>query len=87
LLISKYVWDRLSEQQRTWLQAAVDESVEYERQLWQKDTQAALEAVQASGVRVLRPDKALFSAQVAGMYELYDGTEVGALIERIKAYR
>jgi tripartite ATP-independent transporter DctP family solute receptor len=87
LLISKYVWDRLSEQQRTWLQAAVDESVEYERQLWQKDTQAALEAVQASGVRVLRPDKALFSAKVAGMYELYDGTEVGALIERIKAYR
>jgi tripartite ATP-independent transporter DctP family solute receptor len=87
LLISKYVWDRLSEQQRIWLQAAVDESVDYERQLWQKDTQAALEAVQASGVRVLRPDKALFSAKVAGMYELYDGTEVGALIERIKAYR
>jgi hypothetical protein len=29
----------------------------------------------------------LFSAKVAGMYELYDGTEVGTLIERIKAYR
>jgi tripartite ATP-independent transporter DctP family solute receptor len=87
LLVSKYVWDRLSGQQRAWLQAAVDESVEYQRQLWQKDTRAALEAVQASGVQVLHPDKAPFLAKVEGMYELYDRTEVGRLIERIKAYQ
>jgi tripartite ATP-independent transporter DctP family solute receptor len=86
LLISKYVWDRLSGEQRAWLQAAEDDSVEYERHLWQQDTQAALEAVRASGVQVLHPDKAPFSAKVEGMYELYDGTEVGRLIERIKAY-
>jgi tripartite ATP-independent transporter DctP family solute receptor len=87
LLIGKYVWDRLTEQQRRWLQVAVDESVEYERRLWQQDTQAALEAVQASGVRLLHPDKALFSAKVQDMYELYDGTVVGKLIERIQAYQ
>lgn len=87
LLISKYVWDRLSRQQRTWLQTAVDESVEYERRLWQQDTRAALEAVQESGVRVIYPDKTQFSEQVEGMYALYDGTEVGELIRRIKAYR
>jgi tripartite ATP-independent transporter DctP family solute receptor len=87
LLIGEYVWERLSPEQREWLQAAVDESVEYQRRLWREDTRAALEAVEEAGVRVIRPDKALFTQQVESMYELYDGTDVGRLIERIKASR
>jgi TRAP-type C4-dicarboxylate transport system substrate-binding protein len=81
LLIGEYVWERLSTEQREWLQAAVDESVEYQRRLWREDTRAALEAVEEAGVRVIRPDKALFTQQVESMYELYDGTDVGRLIE------
>jgi tripartite ATP-independent transporter DctP family solute receptor len=84
LLISKYVWDHLDEQQRQWLQLAVDESVAYQKELWNKDVEDALEAVTAAGVKVYRPDKALFAAQVAGMYKRYDGTEIGDLIRRIR---
>jgi tripartite ATP-independent transporter DctP family solute receptor len=84
LLISKYVWDHLSEQQREWLQLAVDESVVYQEELWKQDVQDALDAVTAAGVTVFRPDKALFAAQVAGMYKNYDDTEIGELIRRIR---
>lgn len=86
LLISKYVWDHLTPEQRGWLQTSVDESVIYQRKLWQQESAAAMKAVKAAGVRVIRPDKSLFIARVEDMYELYEGTEVGALIERIKAY-
>lgn len=86
LLISKYVWDRLEPQQREWLQQAVDESVAYERELWRKETQAALDAVAAAGVRIIHPDKSLFAEKVEGLYARYDGTKVGELIDRIRAF-
>jgi len=84
LLISKYVWDRLAEQQQEWLQRSVDESVTYQKALWKKDVQHALDAVTAAGVTVYRPDKTLFAEKVAGMYKNYDGTEIGDLIRRIR---
>lgn len=86
LLIGKYTWDRLEPQQQEWLQQAVDDSVEFQRELWLEETQAALEAVEASGVRIIRPDKELFVEKVEGIYQRYDGTEVGELIRRIRAY-
>lgn len=87
LLIGKYVWDDLTAEQRGWLQTSVDESVEYQRELWHEETEAAMKAAQAAGVRVIRPDKSRFVEKVEGMYKAYDGTEVGELIERIKACR
>lgn len=84
LLISKYVWDRLAPEQREWLQLSVDESVTYQKELWKKDVQHALDAVTAAGVTVYRPDKTLFAKQVEGMYENYEGTEIGDLIRRIR---
>ena len=85
LLISKYVWDRLAPEQRDWLQRSVDESVTYQKELWKKDVQHALDAVTAAGVTVYRPDKTLFARKVEGMYEDYEGTDIGDLIRRIRA--
>lgn len=86
LLIGKYAWDRLTPEQQGWLQKAVDESVVYQRKLWQQDRKKALETAKASGVRIIRPDKEAFARQVEGMYRLYEGAEVGELIQRIRAY-
>lgn len=86
LLISNYVWENLSEQQRAWLQQAVDESVAYQREEWRKETQAALDAVIASGVTVLRPDKTPFADEVIEMHNAYNGTPVGDLIREIKEF-
>ena len=48
LLISTHIWYSLSDQERAWLQAAVDDSVVYQRALWQQSTEEALAAVQAA---------------------------------------
>lgn len=84
LLISTRAWDSLSIEQQQWLQSAVDESVRFQRELWQSDTQTALDAVVADGVEILRPDKSAFEAVVQSMLAEYEETELGPLIKRIR---
>lgn len=86
LLISTIVWDRLSKQEQAWLQAAVEESIPVQRELWNKAEAEALEAVKKAGVVVTTPDKEPFAQMVAPMYETYKSEpEVYALIKRIQA--
>lgn len=85
LLMSKRIWDDLEPQQQKWLQQAVDDSVAYQRVLWQKSTQEALAAVQAAGVIVTYPDKAPFMKAVEAMKASYDGTETGRYLRAIEA--
>ena len=84
LLISSHIWSSLDERQQAWLQAAVDDSVAYQRQLWQESTDEALAAVQAAGVEVSYPDKAPFKAAVAEMKASFSGTEIGDLVKAIE---
>lgn len=86
VLISTRVWDALNAAQQAWLQQAVDESVAYQRRLWQEDTAAALAAVEADGVTILRPDKAAFEAEVQALLADYAASDIGPLIRRIRDY-
>ena len=65
ILIGKYSWDHLSPQQRIWVQEAMDESIVYQRKLWEQATIEAIEAVKAAGVEVIYPDKTLFQNKAA----------------------
>lgn len=85
VLISSRVWEALSPMQQAWLQQAVDESVVYQRELWQQDTAAALAAIEADGVAVSRPDKSVFETRVAGLLAEYESSDLGPLLERIRA--
>lgn len=83
LLIGTVVWNSLDAQQQQWLQQAVDDSVELQRELWREDSDAALASVEAAGVEIIRPDKSAFREQVAAMQESYAGTAVGELIRQV----
>lgn len=85
LLMSKRIWDELSQEEQGWLMRAARESVAYQRELWQAETEQSLEAVKAAGVTVTYPDKAPFRAAVEPMKAAYAGTETGALLDAIKA--
>jgi tripartite ATP-independent transporter DctP family solute receptor len=84
LLMSKRVWDELSAAEQGWLMRAVRESVEYQRELWQAETEQSLEAVKAAGVTITYPDKAPFRAAVEPMKAEYVGTATGELLDAIK---
>ena len=85
LIISRRVYDGLSEQQRGWLKQAVDESILFQRKLWQEASKDALDEVAAAGVKIIHPDKAPFRAAVSGIKAGYDGTRIGELIREVEA--
>jgi tripartite ATP-independent transporter DctP family solute receptor len=75
LLVSTHVWDRLTSQQRTWLQEAADESAKYQKKLWAQTTQESLQAVKDAGVEIIRPEKEPFVEAVQPVYEYYKEQE------------
>jgi len=85
LLMSLHIWQSLTPEQQGWLQQAVDDSTDYQGGLWQQASDDALAAIAASGVEIIRPDKAPFIAAVANMKARYAGTEVGEVLKAIEA--
>ncbi len=86
LIIGTEAWRRLTEEQQGWLQEAADEAVVYQRALWQKAEQEALDSVEAAGVEIIRPDKGPFIEQTKPILESYrDQPQIYSLIERIIA--
>jgi len=85
LLMSLHIWEGLTPEQQGWLQQAVDDSTAYQGELWQSASDEALAAIEASGVEIIRPDKAPFIAAVADMKARYSGSEVGEVLKAIAA--
>ena len=85
LIISKKVWDKLTDTQKSWLQQAVDESVAVERKLWAESVKKSLEEVQKAGVTIIYPDKKPFADKVSEIYDTFkDQPELYDLINRIR---
>ena len=86
LIISLKVWEKLTEQEKKWLQQAADESVEVERKLWAEAEKESLKIVQEAGVTINYPDKEPFAKKVEDLLESYrDNEKIYDLITRIKA--
>jgi tripartite ATP-independent transporter DctP family solute receptor len=85
LIIGTHLWDRLADQEKKWLKQAVDSSVVYQRKLWAEAEKEALEEVQKAGVKIIYPDKTLFSDEVEDVYsELENNQEMSEIIKRIQ---
>ena len=85
LLISTRAWDKLDQKEKVWLQKAIDESVLYQRVIWEESENESFEIVKKAGVEIFYPDKSLFSEKVKPMYENYkDDKEVYDFINRIR---
>ena len=84
LLMSEKVWESLTPEQQKLLQRAADESMLYQRKLWETMEQESIDAVQAAGVEVGYPDKQPFMDIVKPIYDDFKGTKIGDLAERIR---
>ena len=85
LLIGTHTWNKLSDLQKSWLNQAVEESVSYQRQLWQEATVQSLEAVTQAGVTVIYPDKRPFQEAVLPLYSSLEDSYLGQWADRIRA--
>ncbi|SHE80911.1 tripartite ATP-independent transporter solute receptor, DctP family [Mariniphaga anaerophila] len=86
LVVSKIIWDKLSEQEQKWLQQAADESATLERKLWAESEIESLEEVQKAGVKINYPEKGPFIERVQPLLESYrDNKVIYSYIKRIQA--
>jgi len=85
LVISTVVWDELTEEEKGWLQEAVDKSYHYQKKLWKESTLESLKAVKEAGVQITYPDKTPFMEKVQPMLEEFKSEkDVYDLIQKIK---
>ena len=85
LLIGTYLYDKLNEQEKKWLNESVKESVKYQRILWAEAEEEALREVQKAGVQIIRQDKTLFAEKVKSIFEGYkEDKEMYSLIKQIQ---
>lgn len=86
LIISTTVWNKLSDQEKKWLQEAADESVPVERKYWAESVEESLRIVQEAGVHIHHPDKTKFVEKVQPLLDKYRTDPVlGDLVKRIEA--
>lgn len=85
LVFSTNVWQTLSAQEQQWLRQAVADSVNKQRELWEAATELALREVKKAGVEVVLADKSLFFEQTEPLRKQFQGTKIGALIDRVTA--
>ena len=83
LLMSARVWDKLSPQVQGWVSQAANESSDFQRALWRKDTESALKQVAAEGVTIHKVDTAIFSTMVQPMLNSVENRKVKRLLKQI----
>lgn len=87
LLVSTHLWERLTPQERAWLQEAAEASAEYQKELWAEATEEAMQAVQDAGVEVIELEPGAFAEAVEPLYERYrdEQPEVYAVLQEIRS--
>jgi TRAP-type C4-dicarboxylate transport system substrate-binding protein len=78
------IWNNLKPQFQQILQEAADESVEYQRKLWQQAQEQDMKTMIDSGTKVSKPDKELFRKSVKSVWDDFANTEIGTLIQGIQ---
>ena len=84
IVVGTHLWDKLSTEQKGWLEAAMQSATEYQRELWEKSTADSLKIVTEAGVQVIKADKTLFEESVQPIYRSLKGSELEALVSKIR---
>jgi tripartite ATP-independent transporter DctP family solute receptor len=86
VLFSEQIWQSLSPVEQRWVRESAEASVAYQRQVWDEQSAEAMEALQKAGVTVYYPDKEPFRQKVQPLYDRFEGTPLGKLVERVRAH-
>ncbi|BAX80811.1 TRAP transporter substrate-binding protein [Labilibaculum antarcticum] len=86
LIISTVVWNKLSDQQKKWLQLAAKNSVVEQRKLWASAEEESLKKLKENGVIINYPAKEQFAERVQDLLNAYqEQPKLYQLIQRIQA--
>jgi len=86
LLIGTKYWNKLSEQEKKWVQEAADESAQAQKIYWAASVKASMQVIEEAGVEIIRPDKSLFADKSKSVLEEITKDEnLKKLVKQIQA--
>lgn len=86
LLISTKFWNKLTDQEKKWVQEAANESAEAQKIFWNESVEASLEIAIKAGVEIIIPDKSLFAEKTKSVVVDFEkeNPELSGLVKQIK---
>lgn len=86
LLIGTKYWDKLSEDEKIWVQEAADESSEAQKKFWSDSVEESLRIVKEAGVEIITPKKSLFAEKSKSVVEEFviKYPELAPIVNKIK---
>lgn len=86
LLIGTKYWNKLTDEQKKWVQKAADESAQAEKVFWNKSVEESMKIAIEAGVEVIKPDKSLFAEKSKSVLEDFvkNNPEMATIVDQIK---
>ena len=86
LLIGTKYWDKLSKEERIWVQEAADLSAQAQKVFWNESVKESMKVVKDWGVEVIIPEKSLFAEKSKSVLEefLIEFPEMSKIVNEIK---
>lgn len=85
LVIGTKFWDKLSDQERTWVKAAADASVVTQKLYWQESVEECMKILEEADVEIIYPEKPAFSEKTESILEKFtQDPKMQALVEAIQ---
>ena len=86
LLISTKYWDKLSEQEKIWVQEAADESAQAQKIFWNESVEESMKVAKKAGVEIIIPEKSLFAEKSKSVVEEFvkEFPEMAPIVNQIK---
>jgi tripartite ATP-independent transporter DctP family solute receptor len=87
LLIGTKYWNKLSEEEKKWVQDAADESAQAQKIFWNDSVEESMEIAKNAGVEVIIPDKSLFTEKSKSVVEEFviKYPEMAPMVKQIKS--
>jgi len=85
VVVSDKVWNRLLYQEKKWLKEAMADATTYQREIWGKATQSALEEMKKGGVSILTVDTTPYREAVKPVVKKYATGDIKDFYDRIRA--
>lgn len=86
LLIGTKYWDKLSDDEKIWVQEAADESSKAQKKFWNDSVEESMKIAREAGVEIIIPDKSLFAEKSKSVLEKFvkENPEMEKIIHKIK---
>tara|TARA_R110002096_G_scaffold321161_1_gene515232 strand:- start:2065 stop:3039 length:975 start_codon:yes stop_codon:yes gene_type:complete len=86
LLIGTKFWNKLSEEEKIWVQEAADESAQAQKQFWNESVEESMAIAKKAGVEIIVPKKSLFAEKSKSVVEEFvkEFPEMAPIVNKIK---